>query len=272
MSCFQVMIFTEDKQSLSKIKILYKKRALILESKNEERTLVISDLHIGFEEKFRASGVNLKPDIDSLLNEVNSTLEEYNVRSLLINGDVKSGTDRISSYEWENVPKFFENISSNCKVALIPGNHDGGIEHLIPKRVELLNSSGTMIGGNLVMHGHTNPLPKFSNCKRLIIGHVHPIFQKSGSPLSGQPLWISLRVPRNDVFKEALTENPKDLELIIMPSFNPSLVISGVALDSARQERKIAPILRHLNQVEKGMVFTIAGELIGDETLIDQVL
>ncbi|MHB1908061.1 MAG: metallophosphoesterase [Nitrososphaerales archaeon] len=266
------MTFTKDKESLPKIKILYNRRALILESKTEASTLVVSDLHIGFEEKFRASGVNLKPDIDSLVNEINSILDEYSIRSLLINGDVKSGTDRISSYEWENVPKFFEKISSNCKIALIPGNHDGGIEHLIPQRVELLNSSGTIIQGNLVMHGHTNPLPKFSNCERLIIGHVHPIFQKSGSPLSGQPLWIFLQVPRKDVFKEALTENPKDLELIIMPSFNPGLVTSGVALDSARQERKIAPILRHLKQVEKGMIFTIDGELIGDETMIDHAL
>ena len=48
------MTFTKDKESLPKIKILYNRRALILESKTEASTLVVSDLHIGFEEKFRA--------------------------------------------------------------------------------------------------------------------------------------------------------------------------------------------------------------------------
>jgi uncharacterized protein len=261
----------------SHIQFLYKHRAIII-NENNKRHLVVGDLHIGFEEKFRLSGISLQPRIDNLIGELEALIKEQEVTNLLVNGDVKSGTDRISRYEWENVPKFFSRMAKLCQVSVIPGNHDGGLQYLIPPEVNLLDSNGIIISNVLVLHGHTRPLLKFQDCEQLVMGHVHPIFQRKGNPLSGQPVWVFLRANRTEIFKqrltqdEALSANMDTLEIILMPSFNLELVVAGFAIDTARQERKIAPILRSLRSVSEAMITTLDGELIGDASLLPNIL
>lgn len=278
--------------------ILYRHRAVLIDeraefatgkskggaSRNYKKYLVVSDLHIGFEERFRGAGVSLEPRISGMIQEISQLIERYKVTDFLVNGDVKSGVDRILPSEWENVPKFFETILSSCRVSVIPGNHDGGLNHILPSGVELLDSAGTMISGNLIMHGHTRPSSKFFDCKRLFIGHVHPIFQKRGSPLSGQPVWVFFKAQRDQIFKGLVEENGADesrggqkdggnvLAITVMPSFNMELIIAGYAADAAKQERRIAPLLRDLKNTNEAMITTLDGELIGDQSLLPNVL
>jgi uncharacterized protein len=237
--------------------------------------LIVGDLHIGFEEKFRGSGISIEPRIDKMTDELSELIEKEKITDLLINGDVKSGTDRITRSEWENVPKFFERMTSLCRVSVIPGNHDGGLSHLTPPNVLLLDSNGALISDVLILHGHTRPLAKFQSCKQIIMGHVHPIFQMRGSPLSGQPVWVLLRVKRCSIFTDMLSsedETQSDLEVILMPSFNLELVVSGFAIDAARAERKIAPLLRDLKGVSEAMITTLDGDLIGDSSLLPNII
>lgn len=261
----------------SHIQLLYKSRALII-AEQSRHYLVIGDLHIGFEEKFRVSGISIQPRLDKLIGELSELISEHKVTDLLVNGDVKSGTDEISKYEWENVPKFFEKMTNLCQVSVIPGNHDAGLQHLIPPDVNVLDSNGIMISKILILHGHTRPLPKFQDCEQLVMGHVHPIFQRRGSPLSGQPVWVFVRARRDQIFKgglsheDSISRNQDTLEIILMPAFNLELVVAGSAMDAARQERKIAPILRSLKSVSEAMIMTLDGDLIGDVSLLPNVL
>ncbi len=257
------------------IRFLYHDRAIII-AETSKRYLVVGDLHIGFEEKFKTAGISLPPRIDKLTSELRQLITSHKITDLLINGDVKSGTDRITRFEWENVPKFFDSMASLCKVSVIPGNHDGGLSHLVPSEVEILDSNGILVSNTLIMHGHTRPLPKFRDCSLLVMGHVHPIFQKKGNPLSGQPVWVFMKVKRENVFGEALTQEDsrkgEDLELVLMPSFNLDLIVAGFAADAARQERKIAPTLRSLKHVSEAMVTTLDGDLIGDASLLPNII
>lgn len=260
-----------------KIKTLYDQRAILLESTNEEKTryLVISDLHIGFEEKFRGSGVRLQPTIEDMTNELESLIDEQKAAELIINGDVKSGIDRILESEWENVPRFLSRISKKCKISIVPGNHDGGLSLLLPDSVELNDINGVLIEDTLILHGHTRPLIKFKDCKRLIIGHVHPIFQKKGSPLSGQPVWAFLKVPKKLVFREILDQDVDPdsfFEVVVMPSFNRELYSSGFQPDDLREERKGSSLTRDLKQAEEAVVVTLQGEVIGDKFLLPNLL
>jgi putative SbcD/Mre11-related phosphoesterase len=258
------------------VEILYKSRAIVIQE-NNQRYLVVSDLHIGFEEKFRIAGISIQSKIDRLALELEQLIEQYKICNLLINGDVKSGTDRITRYEWENVPKFFERMMKCCHVSVVPGNHDGGLHHLLPPEVTIHDPNGVMVSNILILHGHTSPLAKFRACEKLIMGHVHPIFQRRGSPLSGQPVWIFLRTTRKDIFKESLpaidpNEPSRDLEIILMPSFNLDLVVAGFAIDTAKQERKIAPVLRYLKNIREALITTLDGDLIGDASMLEDVI
>jgi uncharacterized protein len=255
------------------VTILYKHRAVLI-NERADRFLVVSDLHIGFEEKFRGAGVSLESQIRGMVKELSDLIERYSVTDLLIAGDIKSGVDRILPSEWEQVPKFFDALLPLCRVSVVPGNHDGGLKHILPEKVELLDANGILVNGNLVMHGHTRPLQKFADCKRLFIGHVHPIYQKKGSPLSGQPVWVFFKMSRTEIFglESDVKQLNGEIPVTIIPSFNLELIVAGYAADAAKQERKIAPLLRQLKNPKEAIVTTLDGDLIGDQSILPNVL
>lgn len=253
-----------------KITCLYDKRAVLLEH-IQSRILVVSDLHIGFEEKFRVSGVRIRPDIESMLSELDSIIRQNDVTDLIVNGDLKSGTGHILESEWELVPKFLTRLSTLCHVSLIPGNHDGGLVHLLPNNVQLEDVNGKIVFDTLLLHGHTRPLTKFKDCERLIIGHIHPVFHRSGSPISGQPVWAFLKISKKQVFGEMLEEPQAMMEVIVMPSFNLELASSGLAMAYQREEKRAAPLALDLRQAENAIIVTLNGEIIGDSTELSRL-
>lgn len=209
-----------------------------------------------------------------MASEITEIVDKIGATDVIINGDLKSGTDRILRSEWENVPKFLSILSGKCHVSLVPGNHDGGLAHLVSGNVELVDASGLYVCGNLIIHGHTRPLAKYADCTRIIMGHVHPIFQRKGSPLSGQPLWILARVPRKAIFRDSfLDSNASDLvEVIVMPSFNKELSTTGYSSEITREERKVSPLVRDVKDASDAIVSTLNGEIIGDAEMLRAIL
>jgi uncharacterized protein len=209
-----------------------------------------------------------------MVSELESLIEKHDVTDLVVNGDVKSGIDRILESEWDNVPQFFSKLSKKCSVSVVPGNHDGGLSHLLPENVILEDINGKLIEDTLILHGHTRPLIKFKDCKRLIIGHVHPIFQKKGSPLSGQSVWAFLKISKKDVFREILDQDEANslLEVVVMPSFNRELSSAGYRPEDGRAERRAPSLVRDLNLAEEAVIVTLGGEVIGDKSLLPSML
>lgn len=255
-----------------KVHILYDRRAVLLDFKGDyvNRYLVVSDIHVGFEQRFRSSGVRIHSDIEAMISELESVIGSNHVTDLIINGDLKSGVDRILESEWENVPKFLMRLSRLCRIHVIPGNHDAGLGHLIPANVMLEGPNGIFLDDTLILHGHTRPLEKFSQCKRLIIGHAHPILKRKGSPLSGQPVWAFLKIRKKQIFKDML-ESDSMLEVIVMPSFNLELSTSGYQSEPD-DERKASSLMNDLRNSDEAAILTLGGEMIGDASMLTSVL
>ena len=130
--------------------------ALIVEEKR--RHLVITDLHIGFEKTLLSNEIHVDPRelIQETLDYLLAIIEYERPDSLILLGDIKSGIDSISKIEWDAVPLFFE-IGKKIKTTVIPGNHDGNLQKLVPDYVNLTSSSGMVIDDVLLTHGHTMP-------------------------------------------------------------------------------------------------------------------
>ena len=257
-----------------KIKALFERRAVLLEQMEFEgkrgRGLVVSDLHIGFEEKFKSSGINIQSNVEKMQRELESLITENEISNLIIAGDVKSGTDRIFQSEWENVPRFLSALSKKCRVTVVSGNHDGGLSNLVPDSVQVIDSNGLAVGDTLIMHGHTRPLIKFKDCKRILMGHLHPIYQKKGSPLSGTPVWLFLKIEKKFLFKEIIDDSL--MEVIVIPSFNADLTVTGYFNEEAKAERRLSPIVKELDNASEAMITTLNAEVIGDASLLPSVL
>jgi uncharacterized protein len=263
-----------------KIKTLFESRGIVLEPDSPAEqfspfgvTLVVADLHIGFEEKFRSSGINIESNVEKLASDLETLIDQNKASNLVIAGDVKSGIDRILQSEWENVPKLLGRLARKAKITIVPGNHDGGIQNLVPDSVEVADINGIVVGDTLIIHGHTRPLSKFKDCARILMGHIHPIYQKRGSPLSGMPVWVFARLNKKSLFPEIITDDDSStIEVIVMPSFNYDLMVSGYAADEFRSERRLAPMVRELKSANEALVTTLNAEVIGDASLLQMIV
>jgi hypothetical protein len=247
-----------------KVRPLHPHAALLVE--DDRRYVAVSDLHIGMESELGARGITIKSTLVSeMQEELLSILQKESADALVLLGDIKHSVGSISKQEWDDVPAFFNALSEKADVYLVPGNHDGNIRHLVPDSVNVAASKGMVIGDTLFVHGHSMPSDFRSYISRIVMGHVHPVFLKKGSVVNGQPVWLYLHAKKEALFAEA-----GSIDIVVVPSFNRYLYSSG-----ERYRKSISPIMSRIMEagaVEKCMVVTLDGSIVGDESVLENVL
>jgi len=244
--------------------IVPSKPALLL--KGSSQNLIISDLHIGFESKLASNEIFIGKNTttDETINEIESIIDSVNADSLVLLGDVKSSIQSISKTEWEEVPKFFKKMKNKIDTTLIPGNHDANIQKLVPDGISLVSSTGMVIENILLTHGHTMPSENFSHIDKIIMGHVHPVFFDKESVLNGQRVWLSIKTEKQQIFPSASGE----IEIIVVPSFNKYFY----ATEKKYYKKSISPILEKIKKYSSAKIVTLDGTIIGNESIINQIL
>ena len=237
--------------------------ALILEDK--KRYLVVTDLHIGFESRLVANDIHIGPEeiIAETVQSLEKIIESEKPDSLILLGDVKSSVESISKIEWNAVPRFFE-IGKKIETIVIPGNHDGNIQKLVPDWITVSSPSGIVIGDTLLTHGHVMPSENLSHIARIVMGHVHPVYFHEGSVLDGQRVWISMKVEKSQIFPSTTGE----MEIIIVPSFNKYFY----ATFKKSYRKSISPLINTIKTPKSAKIVTLDGSIIGNESIISNVL
>jgi metallophosphoesterase superfamily enzyme len=137
----------------------------------------------------------------------------------------------------------------------------------VPASVNVISSKGMALGDTLLVHGHSMPSDVRSHVKRIVMGHVHPVFLKRGSVINGERVWIYLQARKEAVFSEQGA-----LEVVIVPSFNPYLYATG---ERTYRHKSISPIITRIMQsgaVEKCIVATLDGSIVGDAAVLPHIL
>ncbi len=162
------------------------------------RTMVVADLHLGYEFAMAKEGFYLPRVFHEVVGNLKSLLEREKPKKLVINGDLKHSFVP----EWrerKELRVFAEEITPLAdEVILVKGNHDIGTLWLRELGVEIVDEHE--VGGWKLVHGH-----KLVEGERFIIGHEHP----------------AIRL-RDEV--GALIKVPVFLmgeELIVLPAFSP---------------------------------------------------
>lgn len=244
-------------------KIVPSKPALVIEGQN--KSLVVTDLHIGFESKLASNNifVGKNTSINETISDLETIIDSIKPNSLILLGDIKSSIKSISKNEWEDVPLFFEKIKNKVETILIPGNHDANIGKLVPDGITLISSTGLVSENILLTHGHTLPSENFSHVDKIIMGHVHPVFFQEESVLNGQRVWISIRTDKQMLFPST----KGDLEIIVVPSFNKYFY----ATHKKQYKKSISPILEKIKKISLAKIVTLDGTIIGDESMMNHV-
>ena len=244
-------------------KIIPNHPALIIE--DGEKSLVITDLHLGFEDNLSRNNIFLGKNTIMLdtISEIEKIIDKTKPDSLILLGDIKSGIRSITKTEWKYVPMFFENLKKRVNITLVPGNHDANIEKLIPNGITLATSKGIIIDDLLLTHGHTLPSENFSSINKIVMGHVHPVFFQKESIINGQRVWVSIRTKKQKIFPSKTGV----LEITILPSFNKYFY----ATQKKYYKKSISPILERLDVLQAKIV-TLNGTIIGNNSLLSSVI
>lgn len=245
-------------------KIVPGEPALLLEG--VKRHLVVTDLHIGFEDRLAENKifVGKNTTLEETTKKISSLIESHSPDDLVLLGDIKSSTNKISKNEWSQIPEFLGNISQKTDVILIPGNHDANISRLVPSQVTLISSIGMVLENSLLTHGHTMPTENFSHVDRIVMGHLHPVFFDEDSILNGQRVWVSIKTKKEKLFSSACG----DLEITIVPSFNRYFY----ATKKKAYKRSISPIIEKIKGNVSARIVTLDGTIIGDESFLPNVI
>ncbi len=191
----------------------------------EQETLIISDLHLGYEGFLEKTGV-LVPrfQLKDITKKIEKILKKVKVKRIILNGDVKHEFGKISSQEWTDISKLFD-LLSDYEVIVVKGNHDVILYPITDKKnIKLVKEF--RIGDILIIHGDYEPeLDK--EVKTVIMGHEHPAisFKETG------------RIERYKCF---LKGDYEGRTLIVQPSFNPLIEGSDVM-----KEQFLSPLFKN---------------------------
>ncbi len=263
--------------------------ALLLKTK-DQRVLVAADLHIGWEVALAQEGVYIPSQTPKIQEKLQKIIKIAKPTRLVILGDVKHTVAKIELREWRDVPLLFETLERNVpQIQIVPGNHDGNLEPLLPETVTLLQAGGIKIGDTGLFHGHAWPAPELLGCKTLVMGHIHPIVafrDPFGYRITAQ-VWVKIQCNKNRLAKSVLkaskikeakkpTETlkkhfnttPKTSQILILPCFNEFLggrPVNRTGIGRKGRYREYAgPILRSKGiNSDEAEIYLLDGKFLG---------
>jgi len=169
------------------------------------KTLIISDLHIGYEEYLSKKGVLVpRRQFKDIIKRLDWITSHVAVEKVILNGDVKHEFGTISQQEWREILRLLEYFEKkDIDVIAVKGNHDT-ILGPIARKKQLKEVMEVRHKNILITHGDYVPTRL---APIIIMGHEHPA--------------ITLREKaKTEKFKCFLKGKFKKSTLIVQPSFN----------------------------------------------------
>jgi putative SbcD/Mre11-related phosphoesterase len=246
---------------------IYGARALTLELE-DERVLLAADLHLGLEGELAGKGIELPSQIPKVRERLLRLIRQEEPDRLIFLGDVKHNVPITSWQEWRDLPDFFSELSEHVRVEILPGNHDGDIEGLVPRSVVVHDPRGTVVGTKWkigLMHGHTWPALRLLKTNMIIMGHNHPVveFRDEAGARVTEPAWLRYwlepsKLPKN--LQRAIDGGGP--QVLVMPAF--SELISGAAVNRAMPEELLGPIFKaRAAKLDEAEVYLLDGTFLG---------
>ena len=192
-------------------------------------TLIISDLHIGYEQSLNREGIMVpRFQYKKIIEWIEQITNRADINRVVVNGDLKHEFGKITRQEWQEALNLIEFLKENFdEVILLKGNHDN-FTKFIARKTGLEVYGKYSLGDFLIMHGDKIPEDIIDEEEStIIIGHEHPCIGIRNSE-------------RLEKIKCFLKGNYKEKNLIVMPSFN--FVTEG---SDIFHEKQLSPFLKN---------------------------
>ncbi len=220
-----------------------------------EKALVVGDLHIGLDLKYRQSGIHFQKATERLAKKLIDAYKEANADSVILLGDVKESIAAPKFGEYRELRIFFDALNG-INVRVTAGNHDGGLRKALDSigystRVE----KEILLGGAALMHGNRWPSPEAMQCKYIVVGHAHYALRKNDQM---RKIWLVSNVSKqaNGIYRGY----NKKIKLVVAPAFND--LITGSAL--SRTAKEYLPLTKNgIFEFEDAEIYGLDGKSEG---------
>jgi len=210
----------------------------------KSKTLIIGDLHLGFESSLTKEGIYVpNANITLVLKELKAIgniikRNKVSVKEFVIIGDIKHSFVELDKITKSEIELFFKEIDSYIRPKhkiLIKGNHDTFLTYTL-RKLGVDVKDELELGKILITHGHKSI--ETERAKVYIIGHEHPsVGIRSGSTFEQYKCFI---------FGTFYDKS----NLIIMPSFTNVSVGSNIF-----KGQFLSPILIDLQKQNKDFIY-----------------
>lgn len=140
----------------------------------EEKALIISDLHLGKITFFRKEGVPVPSNgIEKNFNRLTQLMHEYEIERVIFTGDLFHGKE---NDEWKLFTEWRKEFSS-VGMDIVMGNHDQVPRNNFRDLSIAVNDCSLVIPPFTFCH---HPQDEISFEKYFICGHIHPVFSIQG--------------------------------------------------------------------------------------------
>ncbi|MDE1833261.1 MAG: metallophosphoesterase, partial [Candidatus Micrarchaeota archaeon] len=238
-----------------RIKFAYGEPALVADAGGEGH-LVVGDLHIGMERELQAKGIHVSRMAERMSKRILGIAAEFEVKRLIIIGDVKHSILYPERYESREIASFFDALRG-LEVIVVPGNHDAHLREIADCEVR----EELVLGGVAFAHGNRNPTEAEMMADYLVTAHSHACVRMRDSvgAFYEQKVWLVSELNRRKA-AASYGDYSKRLKLVMMPAFND--LIMGTAVTRGLKNT-ISPMLRSgLFSSRKTDVYNLLGEAI----------
>lgn len=202
------------------------------------KTLVISDVHLGYEEALNKKGVLIpRFQFKDTLAKLEPLLKKTKPKTIIINGDLKHEFGVISNQEWREILKLIDLMQKYTeKIIIIKGNHDVKLGPITRKRnIQVVERH--IQDKCLFIHGNKEPKDlKQLDFNTIVVGDEHPAIS-IGNGI------------RTETYKCFLIGTYrvrlKKKKLIVLPSFNQITIGVDVSKEQLR-----SPFLKNVKNHE----------------------
>lgn len=230
-------------------KIKYIGKCLLIDSWGK-RILVIGDLHLGYDQSVRESGVFIGGNqLEEYKEYLTSVFDKTGkVNEIILMGDVKHYFAGILKEEWSDILGMLDFLILHCsKIIIVKGNHDNILEPIVKKRENVFLMDYYGVGELFFAHGDKEFDEMWSESVEIVVlGHGHPAIKLDDG--------VSF-----EKYKCFLSGRFRGKEIIIVPSFieanegsDPREYDLGFPWEFDFDEFKVIAVSDDLNDLEFG--------------------
>lgn len=199
---------------------------------SERKTLLVSDVHLGKGQSFRARQFFAPPGLCAAdLNRLYKLIRDCGASRLIVLGDLVHSRDGIDR-ELDELFLAFREKTKDVETILVLGNHDRKVRFSKQWQLTLVNEFFEE-DGFIFDHGDS-PLPETTSISKKFVfsGHIHPAVKLNGAGLSERLpcYWLRQRerrlvLPSFGSFTGAFTIKPESKDRIFIPLYNEGSVL-----------------------------------------------